>query len=767
MIKVEMLPQTLHLRPLAVLVMGVFSLSAFAQGVATDRELTPVMVSGTRAPLDPNLPASTFSTTRESLAEQSFINTEDALAYAPSTTVRKRFIGDRNANLGGRSFGTTQPARGLAYVDGYLISNFLGRFDAPRWSSVATEEIGRVDVLYGPFSAIYPGNSIGTTVAITTRNPKEFEASGRVQYYSQRHKDYGFSGTYNNDQESAYVGARFGNLSLSGTVSRLAYESHPMTYATMNPGSTGTNLGAVSGATIDADPTGQRRVVMGATGMQQGVQEQAKLKLVYDFSPTLQADGFVLQWRNDYKVKNQSLLRSTTTGAEVWKPAGNAFVNFNGVNYQLPTMAPQEGEEQHLQYGGRLRTRHKTGWNYSVQASQYSVQDSTLRQASNSDPSAVGGTAGTDTLGDGTGWRTFELQSTYTPGQGENHALTFGFHQNDYTLENRQYRLTNWKSESARLDMNNNYYGKTRLQALYAQDAWRFLPDWTATVGLRLERFESYDGSQYDRQGTAATRQVNYDDRQIYGASPKLSLSRVLSDEWLVRASYGRGVRFPTVSELFLGSRNTTTNIVYRNDAGLRPEINDAKELSFIREVANSNLRVTLFEDDVKDAIFQQTLVGAGVSTIQNVDRVRTRGVETAFQGTDVLIRGFDLQGSLTLAQSQILENKAASATEGNKWPRVPRVRASLFGTYRLGGFSASLGMRHEGRQYNSLDNSDGNPNTYGGVSSFTVADARVAYRFGKWGSVAVGMDNLTDKRYYVFHPYPGRTTYLEARLSY
>ena len=757
----------LQLRPLVALFSVLFAPTVLAQGVASERELAPVSVSGARSPLDPNLPASTFSTTREALGAQSFVNTEDALQYAPSTTVRKRFIGDRNATLRGRSSGTLQAPRGLAYVDGYLISNFLGRFDAPRWSTVSPEEISRVDVLYGPFSAIYPGNSIGTTVAITTRAPQEFEASTQAQYYSQRYKDYGHSGTYNNDQESAYVGNRWGALSLSATVNRLAYESHPMTFATMTPGAVGTNLGAVNGAVVDRDSTGNRRVVMGATGMQVGVQEQAKVKLAYDFTPTLQADGFYLLWRNDYRVRDETLLRSSTTGAEIWKPAGNAFVNSNGVNYQLPTMAPQKGEEEHQQIGARLRTRNKTGWNYSAQISRYSVATNTLRQASNSDPFAIDGTTGTDTLGDGTGWRTFELQSTYTPGQGENHALTFGFHQNNYVLENRQYRLWNWKDQDSRRDLNSNYFGKTQLQALYAQDAWRFLPDWTLTLGARFEHFEAFDGSQYDRQATPAMRQIFFGNRSESGTSPKLSLAHALNDEWLARASIGRGIRYPTVSELFLGSRNTTTNIVYAPDASLKPEINDAKEFSIIRELGNSNLRLTIFEDDVKDAIYTQTLVTAGVSIPQNVDRVRTRGFEAAFQGTDVLFRGFDLQASLTYASAKTLENEATPASEGKNWPRIPRWRASTLGSYRLGPWTTSLGLRHEGRQYNTLDNSDSNPDTYGGVSSFTVADFKLLHRFGKQGSLGLGIDNLTDKRYYASHPYPGRTVFLEGKLSF
>ena len=120
-------------------------------------------------PMD--VPNSVAIKTAEKLAEQNLFNPEDALRYAPSTVIRKRYIGDRNALLGGRSFGTLQPSRGLVFLDGYLLSNFLGRFDAPRWNMVTPEALERVDVLYGPFSAIHAGNSIGTTVVTTERTP--------------------------------------------------------------------------------------------------------------------------------------------------------------------------------------------------------------------------------------------------------------------------------------------------------------------------------------------------------------------------------------------------------------------------------------------------------------------------------------------------------------------------------------------------------------------------------------------------------------------
>ena len=158
----------------------------------------------TRSQLDPNLPNSTASKTAQELEAQNIFNPEDAASLLPSTTVRKRYLGDRNANIGGRSFGTLQPGRALVYLDGYLISNFLGRFDAPRWNMINVEAIERVDALYGPYSAIYPGNSIGTTMVVTERKPRGLEASASIKYNRQSFDEYGTHESYGS---KAVVGA--------------------------------------------------------------------------------------------------------------------------------------------------------------------------------------------------------------------------------------------------------------------------------------------------------------------------------------------------------------------------------------------------------------------------------------------------------------------------------------------------------------------------------------------------------------------------------
>src|SRR5258706_2877688 len=175
------------------------------------------------------LPATHESVTAEQMAETiNVMNPEDALKYLPSLIVRKRNFGDQQAPLATRTSGLGQSARSLIYADGVLLSTLIGNNNSgasPRWALVAPEEIERIEVMYGPFSAAYPGNSMGAVVEIITRMPQQFEAGAKIQGAVQGYSLYGTSNTYRSGQVSAILGNRSGGL--SGAVRPDPLESPP------------------------------------------------------------------------------------------------------------------------------------------------------------------------------------------------------------------------------------------------------------------------------------------------------------------------------------------------------------------------------------------------------------------------------------------------------------------------------------------------------------------------------------------------------------
>src|SRR6478735_8084282 len=217
--------------------------AAFAQPAPADlpaRSLGVVTVnSGQPTSLPTQIPTTIEGITREQIEQTiNATDSEDALKYFPSLLVRKRYVGDYNhAILSSRASGTGNSARSAVYADGILLSNFLGNGVGglsfpPRWSMVTPEEIERVDVMYGPFSAAYAGNSVGAVVDYVTRMPTKLEAHAKVGVVSQPFELYQTDAHYRAGEESASIGNRNGAISWWVNLSHLDSTSQPLTFAT-------------------------------------------------------------------------------------------------------------------------------------------------------------------------------------------------------------------------------------------------------------------------------------------------------------------------------------------------------------------------------------------------------------------------------------------------------------------------------------------------------------------------------------------------------
>ncbi|MDQ2988159.1 MAG: TonB-dependent receptor, partial [Pseudomonadota bacterium] len=218
-------------------------------------------------------------------------------------------------------------------------------------------------------------------------------------------------------------------------------------------------------------------------------------------------------------------------------------------------------------------------------------------------------------------------------------------------------------------------------------------------------------------------------------------------------------------AELFQGS--IVDGAIVNSDPLLRAEKSWTGELSAERVNEHGVLRATVFAERTRDALYSQPLT-ATVNTVQNVGRIRTNGLELAYQADDVLVRGLTLSSSLTYADSIITENRALPASVGKRQPRVPAWRANLLASFHVGQhWTSSVGVRYSGQQYGALDNSDMHGDAYMGVSDYLVTDVRVRYRINALASVALGIDNLGNAKYWAFHPYPQRTMLAEVRFDY
>ncbi len=712
------------------------------------------------------LPQTTASITGQSITETiNALDTEDAVKYMPSLFVRKRNYGDTQPVLATRTWGINSSARSLVYGDDVLLTALVANnntIGAPRWGMIAPDEIERVDVLYGPFAAEFPGNSMGAVMQITTRTPKDFEATATQVEAFQPFSLYGTSKTFRTDESQASAGGRAGDFTFRISGEHTSSMAQPLTFATFS----GTPAGT-TGIYQALNKLGQVANVAGATGILTTDMNNAKIKLSYDFSPDVRASYTFGLWTNDGTSAVQTYLRDSAGN-----PTYGGVSGFASGAYTI--------QELHTMHSLAVKSDSRGDWDGEAVLTHYSFDTDNQESPQGVTTGANFTTAGRLASYTGTNWSTLDAKAIWRPGGraglsdvGDN-ELSFGGHADQYVLNNPTTNIANWNagSGSAQTGLYSKGAGQTETTAIWIQDAWVFAPGLTATLGGRQEWWTASHGYNFQLNGAVgvATTQPKV---SADGFSPKATLAWIPAKDWTVKASFGEAWRFPTVGELYqLVSTGTTYTSPNPN---LAPEHVRSGEIAVDRDWHGANVRVSLFQENVTNALIAQTssLTQAGgnisyVSYTQNVGEIRNRGVEAAFTWQNAGINGFDLSGSATWVDSSTLADSNAHSSlnaalpvnvVGKRVPYVPDWRATMVASYRPDDkWTLTVAARYSGTMYSTIDNADRVSNVYQSFNSYLVADLRAHYAFTDWLSGSFGIDNIGNATYFEFHPFPQRT---------
>jgi iron complex outermembrane receptor protein len=722
--------------------------------VVADREVRPRLTPLQTA----TLPVSASVTAKRAEETVNLVDAEDAVKYLPSVFLRKRNNGDTQAVMGTRVWGVSSSARSLVFADGVPLSALIANnnnIGGPRWGLVAPTEIERIDMMYGPFSAAYSGNSMGAVLEITTRLPQKLEGSVSQTHTVQAFDLYGTKKNFATMQTSASVGDRFGKFAvwLSGNYQ----DSHaqPLTYVTAGAFPTGT-----TGGYTETNKLGAAANVLGASGLLNTGMTNAKLKAAYNITPTVRAAYTYGVWKNDANSGVEPYIQKAGT-ATFASQAGFATGNYDLI-------------QTHSSHNLSIRTDTKGDWDWEAVGTTYRFDKD--QQRSPTTAAATGltfGTAGRAAVLDGTSWATLDFKATWhNGGEAATHTVSFGVHQDEYTLANPTYNTSEWTTGGLGTVASEGD-GKTRTQAVWAQDAWRVAPGVKITVGGRYERWRAYDG--FNANGTTKVTQRETSASKF---SPKAVLAWEATPDFTIAASTAKAYRFATASELF---QLVTTGATFSSpNPNLKPDDVLATELRFDRRFERARVQLALFQDDVHDAMISQFLpLVAGSTTlfsyVSNVDHVRARGAELIWSERSIGMRNLELSGSITYLDARILAldgrasaTAAAGSAIGKFLPNIPAWRGNLLATFRANEkLSFSAAGRYSGKLYTTLDNADVHPNTYQGFTEWFVADAKANYRFSTHVSGSLGVDNLFNRKYFLFHPFPQRTFVGNLKYDY
>ena len=764
------------LAPLCAFLSAVFSLAT--ANAADNSDPAQVLVTAQRQPatLD-QLPVTTESVTADKVkATVNATTVEDTLKYLPDVFIRQRHIGDTQDPITTRTSGVGSSARSLIYADGVLLSALIGNNNtnaSPRWGMVSPEEIARIDVLYGPFAAAFPGNSIGEVVEITTRMPDHLEGSATVEGAWQDFSQYGTRKTFPTGRASAALGDRIGRFSFWISADHVDTEGQPLLYvAGTTPTAASASGTPVTGGFTDANRNGAAIKVLGAGGLEHQTVDNAKLKLGYDLTPALSLAYTLGFFQNNDSAGIQTYLRSTA-GTPVY--AGT--VNIAGRAYAIPASAFSNDRyqlvEDHVMQSLSLGSHSGGAFDWSAIATVYDYAKDRQRTPSTAFPAAGAGGAGTILSLNGTGWETLDLKGTWRPKGAEGvNIVTMGLHQDGFELDNPKFNTADWLSGPAAAAAAFSG-GKTQTQAAWLQDQIALTSQLKLTLGGRYEDWRAFDGVN---AFLTPALNVHQPDLSASRFSPKAVLAYAPTPAWRLTASIGKAYRFPTVEELYQSA--TVAGVLQVPNPNLKPEDAASAELAAERRWSGGHVRLSLFGEDIADALIAQSGVvvpsnpNGLASFTQNVDRVRTRGAELAADQQDVLVKGLELSGWITYVQSRILKDAGyaptfpGDAVVGRQLPQLPRLRASAVATYRpTPVWALTLAAHYSDRSYATIDNIDHVANTFTGFGGYVVADVHARCQVDRHWAADLGVDNLGGVAYFEYHPFPQRT--VVAKLDY
>ena len=722
------------------------------------------------------LPQESFSITSRQIDETiNLKDPEDAVKYMPSLFVRKRNDGDNQAVLATRSWGLSSSARTLIYFDDLLISALIGNNNSgasPHWNLVSPESIGRIDFLNGPYSAAYPGNSIGGVLLITSKMPDKPFAVTKETVSVMPWDQYGTKDTYVTSQTSAAAGNRDGKLSWLVSANYLDSYQQPLTYTTNGSAPAGT-----TGTFSALNKLGQVADVVGTGALAHSQQTSGNIRVAYDVTPLVQATYSFGIWNNIQTSNPQTYLTSTATGA----PTFGGVSGFAGNKYTW--------DQTHLSNAVSLKSDTKGVYDFDLSASSYNYLQDIMRNPFTVAASGIGFTEdGKITRNDGTNWQNADAKGIWRPfGYDGPQEISFGLHGDRYQLENPIFASTVWTTPSTTGtgQLYSDSVGETRTGAAWVQDAWKIQPNLKLTLGGRLETWQAMNGFNVNTITNAATGAItstaalNQPGISSTNFSPKASLSYDPNKEWNITANFGEAYRYPTVTELY--QNITVGNVATFANPSLTPEQDINGELNIERKWNDGRARLTLFEERVNNAIISQTtdvtnpVTGAQTptTTIGNVQAIRLQGVELSGEKDNVAVTGLKLFGSVTYVDSRILSDPTFVSTiggttaVGKRVPNVPDWRSTFGVTYRPNdSWTYTVAARFSGKQYSTLDNTDVVSHVFGAFDDFFVVDMKIHYNATPNFSFDFGIDNIFNEQYFLFHPFPGRTFVLAAKYT-
>ncbi len=732
---------------------------ASASLLATDWSPETIIVIATRvATAIRGAPASVTLIDQQQLRERNLVRPGDALANVPGLYIRgaamgANFPGTGQAVLSLR--GIPRTPRTLVMLDGQPMNNALS--GGVNVVGIPLDSIERIEIVRGPYSALYGGNAMGGAINFISAGPDEpiAEMHAGVGTLFQRG-----AGLVVRQRTSGGLG-----ITLSaGWRASDGYQGSDLVLKRVSPGAVGT---PVSGAVATTTPDGQTRLLVGSAGPRPWWQGSGQFALHYAPTDSLRLVAGV-GWA-EYSVRYsrpESYLKD-----QAGNPVFSGPVLVGGDTPQRLVLAETDfftitptGERDLRAF---LRAEQQLG-----EDSLLRLNLATLRHLF-SYSTARAGVARYDS---GPGELTHQpnaridldlsLHTPIAPGFG----LTVGAAINRSTMDRSTRDLANWRDQATATATNTMGIGRATNLALFAQSEHQLGGGLHAYLGGRFDRYET-SGRVVDH---GRGFDESYASRRFQQFSPKVALLLEASDWLSLRASYGQGFRPPALLDMYSLTVPPTVTAgiisVILPAPDLRPERVRSFEAGADLRAGGASASATLYRQRLSDLIYRRSLTADGTqSRNDNAGAASVDGIEASL-GLPMPLSGLKLAASFTHHfRYEITRNDAAPATVGKVLTDVPKTSWSASLDYADGPWTALLAARHSSHVFGSGNDTNTNvvEGVFGSYDAHTVVSAKLGRRVTRNLTLSLSGENLLNRQYYVYSGQPGRTLFGEARWRF
>ena len=665
------------------------SMNAFAQNNDVLDEnfvLDEMVVSATRSEkklLD--TAASVSVITDKDLNKMHINNLDEAFVKIPGVYVgRLSGIGSTTSQTVMRGVNAANSVAVL--VDGVQVNDSYN--GSVTWSAIPVDMVKRVEVLRGPASVLYGGNALAGVINIITKDVDKTSVNLKLSY-----------GSNNTQNHSLYVAGKASDK-LDFNVN---YEKKKTDGYITDPV---LSSKAVIGAETTTTNTGAKRWIIGNKGKRQWDENTVGVGFKYHFD---ESKSLALDFtKNEYEYSYSA--PTSYIGDNIIKKAGTYF----------STPGEKASNKYNMTYNDS-----ENGWKAVVGYSdQYKQHDTSISKA-------------TDSSKPNTRF-SFDLQKNQTISANNN--AVFGLNYRKDEMDATVYKLADKFNSDSKIAVDSLASGTNKSFSAYVMDEHKFSDRWTATAGLRYDKW-STDGRILLPNKTEA---INYDESTYDNWSPSLSVMYKPEADSSVYLSWGKAFEAPSLYRMY--SSSYSSNVYNIANPNLKPQKAETFELGYKKDLNNkSAIGVSVYDTKYKGLLYKNSLGvvdGMNATCYQNAGEAEAKGFELE------LNHNFDDKWSAFLNytyQNPVIK-KALKATEKDKYVTyIPKEVFRAGVTYSDDKWSGMLTGEYISKRFSKTDNSDTVNGVYGSYDPYFIMNMDISYSFNKNYTLTASVNNILE----------------------